>query len=61
MLVWDDVMGTLSATKAKFVRRVRRGVTGYAAAVLDRSFPEVGAESCLVEDIEWQQVVAGLK
>ena len=68
VLVWDDVMGTWSGHKAKFVRRfadvqseAKRGVTGYAAAVRERTFPDIEAESYPMEDIEWQQVVAELK
>ena len=68
VLVWDDVMGTWSGHKAKFVRRfadvqseARRGVTGYAAAVREGSFPDIEAESYPMEDIEWQQVVAELE
>lgn len=68
VLVWDDVMGTWSGHKAKFVRRfadvqseARRGVTGYTTAVRERSFPDIEAESYPMEDIEWQQVVAELE
>jgi len=68
VLVWDDVMGTWSGHKAKFVRRfadvqseAKRGVTGYAAAVQERTFPDTEAESYPMEDLEWQQVVAELK
>jgi len=68
VLVWDDVMGTWSGHKAKFVRRFadvhseeRLGVTSYAAAVRERTFPDIEAESYPMEDIEWQQVVAELK
>jgi len=67
-LVWDDVMGTSSGHKAKFVRRfadvqseAKRGVTGYAAAVRERTFPDVEAESYPMEDVEWQQAVAELR
>ena len=49
-------MGTWSANKARFVRRfadvqseVRRGLTGYAAAVLERSLPDIEADS-----IQWK-------
>ncbi|KAF9777908.1 ketopantoate hydroxymethyltransferase [Thelephora terrestris] len=65
VLVWDDVMGTWSGHQAKFVRRfadvqseAKRGVTGYAAAVRERSFPDVEAESYPMDDLEWQQVIA---
>ena len=68
VLVWDDVMGTWSGHKAKFVRRfadvqseAKRGVTGYAAAVRGRSFPDIETESYPMEDAEWEQVVAELK
>lgn len=67
VLVWDDVMGTWSGHKAKFVRRfadvqseARRGVTGYAAAVRERTFPDIETESYPMEDSEWQRVVAEL-
>jgi len=52
VLVWDDVMGTWSGHKAKFVRRfadvqseAKRGVLGYASAVRDGSFPDTETES----------------
>ena len=68
VLVWDDVMGTWSGHKAKFVRRfadvqseAKRGVTAYAAAVRERTFPDIEAESYPMEDTEWQQAVAELK
>jgi 3-methyl-2-oxobutanoate hydroxymethyltransferase len=68
VLVWDDVMGTWSGHKAKFVRRfadvqseAKRGVTGYAAAVRGRAFPDTEAESYPMEDVEWQWAVAELK
>ena len=67
VLVWDDVMGTWSGHKAKFVRRFadvqsegKRGVTGYAAAVREGSFPDIETESYPMEDVEWQQAVAEL-
>ena len=68
VLVWDDVMGTWSGHKAKFVRRfadvqseAKRGVTAYAAAVREGTFPDIEAESYPMEDLEWQQVAAELK
>ena len=67
VLVWDDVMGTWSGHKAKFVRRfadvqseAKQGVTEYATAVRERTFPDIEVESYLMEDMEWQQVVAEL-
>ena len=68
VLVWDDVMGTWSGHKAKFVRRfadvqseAKRGVTGYATAVRERTFPNIEAESYPMEELEWQRVIAGFK
>ena len=65
VLVWDDVMGTWSGHKAKFVRRfadvqleAKRGVTGYAAAVRERTFPDIEAESYPMDDLEWQKLVS---
>lgn len=67
VLVWDDVMGTWSGHKAKFVRRfgdvqseAKRGVIEYAAAVRERTFPDIESESYPMEDLEWQRVVAEL-
>ncbi|KIY63570.1 ketopantoate hydroxymethyltransferase [Cylindrobasidium torrendii FP15055 ss-10] len=52
VLVWDDMMGTWSGHKAKFVRRFADvqthrdvGVDAYAKAVRDRSFPSPDTES----------------
>ena len=46
VLVWDDMLGTWSGHKAKFVRRfgdvrseIERGVKGYTEEVRARSFP----------------------
>jgi len=68
VLVWDDVMGTWSGHKAKFVRRfadvqseAKRGVTEYATAVRERTFPDIEAESYPMADTEWQQVAAEFK
>lgn len=52
VLVWDDMMGTWSGHKAKFVRRFAdvqthrdAGVDAYAKAVRDRTFPSPDTES----------------
>ncbi|EIN06610.1 ketopantoate hydroxymethyltransferase [Punctularia strigosozonata HHB-11173 SS5] len=62
VLVWDDVMGTWSGHKAKFVRRfadvrseVKRGVEAYREAVRDRSFPSVEDHSYAMDPGEWER------
>lgn len=64
VLVWDDVMGTWSGHKAKFVRRfadvqseAKSGVLGYASAVRDGSFPDVESESYGMDDHEWEKLM----
>lgn len=64
VLVWDDVMGTWSGHKAKFVRRFadvqsesKSGVLGFASAVRDGSFPNVETESYGMDDEEWEKVL----
>lgn len=60
MLVIDDIMGTWSGHKAKFVRRfadlktVRdNGVQHYNEAVRDGSFPHPETESYAMDSTEW--------
>lgn len=60
MLVLDDIMGTWSGHKAKFVRRfadlksVRdTGVNKYNEAVRNGAFPDPDAESYSMEPTEW--------
>lgn len=62
VLVWDDLVGTWSGHKAKFVRRfadvrteVEKGVTGYIQAVRERSFPAPDRESYDMPREEWQK------
>jgi 3-methyl-2-oxobutanoate hydroxymethyltransferase len=63
VLVWDDVMGTWTGHKAKFVRRfadVRSeaeiGVLGYVNAVREGSFPDLEAESYSMDESEWENL-----
>ncbi|CAA7260402.1 unnamed protein product [Cyclocybe aegerita] len=60
VLVYDDVMGTWSGHKAKFVRRFANmkdvrdnGVQRYCEAVKDGSFPNPETESYTMDKIEW--------
>jgi len=60
VLVWDDMMGTWSGHKAKFVRRFgdakaehKRGVTEYVDAVRQLSFPDE-SESYGVDAEQWE-------
>ncbi|KAJ3504029.1 hypothetical protein NLJ89_g8159 [Agrocybe chaxingu] len=60
VLVYDDVMGTWSGHKAKFVRRFANmkevrdnGVQRYCEAVKDGSFPDPETESYTMDKIEW--------
>jgi 3-methyl-2-oxobutanoate hydroxymethyltransferase len=64
VLVWDDVMGTWSGHKAKFVRRFadikserERGVTAYADAVRAGTFPRVQEESYAMDKGEWEALL----
>ncbi|KAF8161483.1 ketopantoate hydroxymethyltransferase [Crassisporium funariophilum] len=60
VLVYDDVMGTWSGHKAKFVRRFANikevrdsGVQQYGEAVRARTFPDPEAESYAMDKDEW--------
>ncbi|KAH9485735.1 3-methyl-2-oxobutanoate hydroxymethyltransferase [Psilocybe cubensis] len=60
VLVYDDVMGTWSGHKAKFVRRFGNmkeirdnAVQSYGEAVREGSFPDPQAESYTMDKIEW--------
>ncbi|CAE6375142.1 unnamed protein product [Rhizoctonia solani] len=62
VLVQDDALGVWSGHKAKFVRRfadigaaATEGVSAYAKAVRDRSFPATGAESYEMDSGEWEK------
>lgn len=62
VLVFDDVMGTWSGHKAKFVRRFANmkdvrdtGVQRYAEAVRDGTFPDAEAESYAMDETEWDK------
>jgi len=61
VLVWDDLLGTWEAHKAKFVRRfgdvkheVERGLKGYVQAVRERSFP-TAQESYEMPEVELEK------
>ncbi|KAG6861691.1 hypothetical protein C0995_013260 [Termitomyces sp. Mi166 len=63
VLVWDDVMGTWSGHKAKFVRRFADlqterdcGVARYTTAVREGSFPG-DAESYSMDNEEWNNLL----
>lgn len=62
VLVFDDVMGTWSGHKAKFVRRFANmkdvrdtGVQRYAEAVRDGTFPDAESESYAMDETEWDK------
>ncbi|THV06170.1 ketopantoate hydroxymethyltransferase [Dendrothele bispora CBS 962.96] len=62
VLVWDDVMGTWSGHKAKFVRRFGdlkkerdSAVQGYVEAVKNRTFPNANSESYTIDSAEWDR------
>ena len=62
VLVFDDIMGTWSGHKAKFVRRFANmkdvrdtGVQRYAEAVRDGTFPDAEAESYTMDETEWDK------
>ena len=66
VLVWDDVMGTWTGHKAKFVRRfadvrqeLEKGLSGYASAVREGTFPNGERESYKMEEGEWERFIAG--
>jgi len=61
VLVWDDVLGTWSGHKAKFVRRFanvrserERGVEGFIGAVRAGEFPHIHEESYEMDHKEWE-------
>ena len=65
VLVWDDMLGIWSGHKAKFVRRfadvraeIDRGVTAYAQAVRERSFPAPDKEGYDMPAEEWQKFMS---
>lgn len=65
VLVWDDMVGTWSGHKAKFVRRfadvraeVEKGVTAYVQAVRERSFPDPHTEGYDMPVEEWQKFMS---
>ncbi|KAH8115174.1 ketopantoate hydroxymethyltransferase-domain-containing protein [Phellopilus nigrolimitatus] len=67
VLVWDDMVGTWSGHKAKFVRRFadakgehRRGVLDYVAAVKQRTFPDE-SESYAMDGEQWERFSSGPK
>ncbi|CAE6388571.1 unnamed protein product [Rhizoctonia solani] len=62
VLVQDDALGVWLGHKAKFVRRfaeigpaATEGVSAYAKAVRDGSFPAVGSESYEMDSGEWEK------
>jgi 3-methyl-2-oxobutanoate hydroxymethyltransferase len=66
VLVIDDIMGTWSGHKAKFVRRfadlksVRDdGVKRYNEAVRAGSFPDPTTESYAMDPVEWTKFLEG--
>ena len=62
VLVYDDVMGTWSGHKAKFVRRFANlkevrdnAVQAYGEAVRDGSFPDPEAEGYAMDKVTWER------
>ncbi|KAF9243200.1 ketopantoate hydroxymethyltransferase [Melanogaster broomeanus] len=62
VLVWDDMVGTWSGHKAKFVRyfgdvrkEVASGVAAYVDAVRDGSFPHPEREGYTMDHDEWEK------
>lgn len=62
MLVFDDIMGTWSGQKAKFVRRFadlksarENGIKCYNEAVRGGSFPSLETESYSLDPSEWSR------
>ena len=60
MLVYDDILGTWSGHKAKFVRRFANlkevrdeGIRSYAEAVKNGAFPHPETESYTMDKVEW--------
>ena len=64
-MVFDDIMGTWSGQKAKFVRCFadlkfarENGIQCYNEAVRDRSFPSLETESYSMDPNEWSRFLA---
>ncbi|KAJ3485826.1 hypothetical protein NLJ89_g11865 [Agrocybe chaxingu] len=64
VLVYDDVMGTWSGHKAKFVRRFANlkeardnAVQRYCEAIRDGSFPNPETESYTMDKAEWANIM----
>ncbi|KAL4079117.1 ketopantoate hydroxymethyltransferase-domain-containing protein [Scleroderma citrinum] len=62
VLVWDDMIGTWSGHKPRFVRHfadvrkeVARGVAGYVNAVKDGTFPDPDREGYDMDHGEWEK------
>ncbi|KAI6007789.1 ketopantoate hydroxymethyltransferase [Pisolithus orientalis] len=65
VLVWDDMVGTWSGHKPRFVRHfadvrkeVARGVSGYVNAVKNGSFPDPDREGYSMDHGEWEIFLA---
>ena len=63
--MYDDVMGTWSGHKAKFVRRFanlkearNHAVQSYGEAVREGNFPDSEAESYSMDKTEWARFMA---
>ncbi|EAU86404.1 3-methyl-2-oxobutanoate hydroxymethyltransferase PanB [Coprinopsis cinerea okayama7 len=68
VLVIDDIMGTWSGHKAKFVRRFANlkavrdnGIQQYCEAVRNGSFPDPESESYTMDPALWEQFLASQK
>ena len=66
--MYDDVMGTWSGHKAKFVRQFANlrgvrdtGVHNYAEAVRARMFPNPETESYTADETEWARFMGSEK
>jgi 3-methyl-2-oxobutanoate hydroxymethyltransferase len=66
--VYDDVMGTWSGHKAKFVRRFANlkevrdtGVQNYAEAVKAGTFPDPETESYTTDQEQWERFMENEK
>jgi 3-methyl-2-oxobutanoate hydroxymethyltransferase len=64
VLVWDDIFGTWSGQKAKFVRRFAdihparaKGVKAYIEAVRNKDFPHIDHESYRMDQDEWEKLL----
>lgn len=65
VLVWDDMVGTWSGHKPRFVRHfadvrkeVVRGVSGYVNAVRNGTFPDSEREGYSMDRDEWEKFLA---